>query len=82
MASLPKVLASIPVSYTHLQELWLETTSHIGQADVSDVGALYFEMKNGSDHRYWVFERGDFDMPVVYKTFMSKIQEKITLINQ
>ncbi|MBK8830015.1 MAG: hypothetical protein IPN60_04000 [Saprospiraceae bacterium] len=64
------------------QELWLETTSHIGQADVSDVGALYFEMKNGSDHRYWVFERGDFDMPVVYKTFMSKIQEKITLINQ
>ena len=64
------------------QELWLETTSHIGQADVSDVGALYFEMKNGSDHRYWVFENGDFDMPVGYKTFMSKIQEKIALLNQ
>ena len=39
-------------------------------------------MKNGSDHRYWVFENGDFDMPVVYKTFMAKIQEKIALLNQ
>jgi hypothetical protein len=62
------------------QELWLETTTHIGQADLSDVGALYFEIKNGSDHRYWVFENGDFDMPLVYKSFMAKIQEKIILL--
>ena len=61
-------------------ELWLETATHIGQADVSDVGSIYFEIKNGSDHRYWVFENGDFEMSEVYSVFMSKIEEKTSLL--
>ncbi len=64
------------------QQLWLEFDTHIGQADVSDVGSLYFEIKKGAEHRYWVFENGDFDMPQVYSEFMYKIREKITIINQ
>lgn len=61
-------------------ELWLETATHFGQADVSDAGSLYFEMKNGNDHRYWVFENGDFDMPEVYNALMAEIQMKISLL--
>lgn len=61
-------------------ELWDEANTHIGQADVSDAGSLYFEIKKGGDHRYWVFEKGDFDMPEVYKVFMVKIGEKISLL--
>lgn len=57
-------------------ELWQENVTHIGQAEVSDVGSLYFEIKKGADHRYWVFENGDFDMPEVYRMFMAKIEEK------
>lgn len=61
-------------------QLWDEANTHIGQADVSDVGSLYFEIKKGGEHRYWVFENGDFDMPEVYSVFMGKIEEKISLL--
>lgn len=61
-------------------ELWDEANTHIGQADVSDAGSLYFEIKKGSEHRYWVFENGDFEMPEVYSVFMSKITEKTLLL--
>lgn len=64
------------------QQLWAESTTHLGHADVSDVGSLYFEISNASGHRYWVFENGDFDMPQVYSEFMNKIREKISIINQ
>jgi hypothetical protein len=62
------------------QELWLETATHIGQPEISDVGSLYFEIKNGTEHRYWVFEVGDLDMPEVYRVFMAKIEEKHSLL--
>lgn len=62
------------------QELWLETATHIGQAEISDVGSLYFEIKNETGHRYWVFENGDFEMPEVYSVFMAKIEEKTSLL--
>ncbi len=62
------------------QELWIETATHIGQAEISDVGSLYFEIKSGTDHRYWVFENGDFEMPEVYRVFMAKIEEKNSIL--
>lgn len=60
--------------------LWLEAATHIGQAEVSDVGSLYFEIKNDTTHRYWVFENGDFEMPEVYSAFMNTIKEKLAIL--
>ncbi len=64
------------------QELLAEPSGQIGEADISDVGVIYFEMKEGTFHQYWSLERGDFEMPLIYVEFMSKVQEKIGLINQ
>jgi hypothetical protein len=64
------------------QELLDDPSFHIGQPEVSDVGALYFEIKDESKHRVWILEEGDFDMPPEYRTFMDKINEKLVLIHQ
>ena len=64
------------------QELLNSPTNHIGVADVSDLGVIYFEIKNDAIHQYWELERGDFNMPLVYSNFMEKVEEKIGLIHQ
>ena len=64
------------------QKLLAEPSGQIGEADISDVGVIYFEMKDGTFHQNWSLERGDLEMPLAYADFMSKVQEKIALINQ
>jgi|SRR5688500_14560438 len=57
-----------------------ETT--IGQPDAGDWGGIYFELKSGSFHRYWLLDQHEGNMPQVYNEFVDKIIEKIAIINQ
>lgn len=60
--------------------LWDDLETHIGKADVSDVGAYYFEIQNDSIRRHWAFENGDLDLAPEYRLFVNKIIEKMDLI--
>lgn len=60
--------------------LWDDLETHIGKADVSDVGVYYLEIQNDSIHRHWSFENGDLDLAPEYRLFVNKIIEKMDLI--
>jgi hypothetical protein len=64
------------------QELLNETATVIGQPDAGDWGGIYFEIKSGSIHRFWLLDQMENNMPAVYNEFVDRINEKIALIHQ
>ena len=63
-------------------ELWNETSVVLGQPDAGDWGGIYFEIKKGSTHQFWLLDQMDSNMPAAYNEFVDKINEKIALIHQ
>ena len=63
-------------------ELWNETNVVIGQPDGGDWGGIYFEIKKGSTHQFWLLDQMENNMPEAYNLFVDKINEKIALIHQ
>ncbi|MEO6131040.1 MAG: hypothetical protein ABIQ02_04280 [Saprospiraceae bacterium] len=64
------------------ESLLNETEVIQGHPDAGDWGGIYFEIKRGNTHRFWLLDQRDEDMPADYNAFVDKINEKITLINQ
>ena len=54
----------------------------IGQPDAGDWGGIYFEIKRGSIHRFWLLDQMDSNMPAEYNEFVDRINEKIIIIHQ
>ena len=63
------------------EELLNETNPVIGQPDAGDWGGIYFELKRGSTHRFWILDQNDNYMPAIYNSFVDRINEKIAIIN-
>ena len=59
-----------------------ETEIIIGQPDAGDWGGIYFELKRGSTHRFWLLDQMESNMPAAYNDFVDRINEKIALIHQ
>ncbi len=58
-----------------------ETKVVQGQPDAGDWGGIYFEIKRGSTHRFWLLDQMDDNMPAAYNEFVDKINDKIYIIN-
>ncbi len=52
-----------------------------GHPDAGDWGGIYFEIKRGSTHRFWLLDQMDDNMPAAYNEFVDKINDKIYIIN-
>ncbi|MEP6647135.1 MAG: hypothetical protein ABJC12_08590 [Saprospiraceae bacterium] len=59
-----------------------ETEVIQGQPDAGDWGGIYFEIKRGDTHRFWLLDQMDDHMPAAYNAFVDRINEKISLIHQ
>ncbi len=63
------------------EELLNETKTVIGHPDAGDWGGIYFEIKRGSTHRFWLLDQWKDNMPAIYNLFVDRINEKIGIIN-
>ncbi|MDQ3016161.1 MAG: hypothetical protein M3R25_05505 [Bacteroidota bacterium] len=63
-------------------ELWDESETILGIPDGGDWGGVYVEISSSRGHRYFLLDQNENNMASVYNTFVDKINEKITIINQ
>ena len=59
-----------------------ETEVVQGQPDAGDWGGIYFEIKRGTTHRFWILDQLESNMPAEYNDFVDRINEKIAIIHQ
>ncbi len=67
------------------EELYNETVNYIGQPDAGDWGGIYVEIKYvdaAAKSGFWLLDQNSSNMPDVYNNFVTRINEKIILINQ
>ena len=67
------------------EELYSEPDNVIGIPDGGDWGGIYVETyfeNNPAKSGFWLLDQNAANMPDLYNTFVARINEKITLINQ
>jgi hypothetical protein len=75
--------------FESVRTLWNEIPSELlaaedtvfGLPDAADGGGIYFEMRQGEFHRFWVIDQVDENIPEYLKIFRGRINEYINQIN-
>ncbi len=65
--------------------LYSETENIIGSPDAGDWGGVYVEIRYKEDAAksgFWLLDQNSYNLPDVYNKFVTRINEKIILINQ
>jgi hypothetical protein len=67
----------------HIPEELIQSQDTVfGSPDAADGGGVYFAIKSGEQSRFWVIDQVDNNIPEYLKSFKTKINESIHLINQ
>jgi hypothetical protein len=67
------------------EELYAEPNHVLGIPDGGDWGGIYVEIKYVDDEEksgFWLLDQNAYNMPDVFNAFVTRINEKIALVNQ
>ncbi len=64
------------------EELLQSQDTVFGSPDAADGGGIYFAIKSSEQSRFWLIDQMDNNIPEYLRSFKTRINESISLINQ
>ena len=61
-------------------ELTKENEVVIGMPDAGDWGGIYLEIMEGSEKRFWLIDKMEYNLPDYLKPFVAKVNDAIEAV--